>query len=311
MTEQTTGHWRGVFAIPPTPFDENGALDEVSLRECVRFCLVAGVHGLVAPVNASEAAYLSERERQRVTEIIIEETQGRVPVVVGVTASCAELAVPIASHAQDVGADAIIAMPPFVQKGSPAEIRAYYSALDNAVSVPIFLQNYGGPGGTPMSAELMAKMLRDLDNVRFVKEETEFSSQLITEIQAVAGPDVEGVMGGKAGRHLLDEFRRGACGTMPACEVADVHVKLWNSLEEGNLEAARKTFIQLLPLLLFETSYGVAVYKEVLQRRGVISHAGHRQVGGKHLDKFALAELDNILESLTPLMTVYGELKSR
>ncbi|MEX2536960.1 MAG: dihydrodipicolinate synthase family protein [Trueperaceae bacterium] len=308
MTESTADRWRGVFAIPPTPFDETGTMDEASLRECVRFSLAAGVHGLVAPVNASESAYLSEKERRRVTEVIVAETQGRVPVVVGVTASCAELAVPLAVHAQECGADAIIAMPPFVQKGSQEEIEGYYAALDRAVGIPIFLQNYGGPGGTPMSAALMAKMLRTLDNVRFVKEETEFSSQLITEIQAVAGAHVEGIMGGKAGRHLLDEFRRGACGTMPACEVADIHVRLWNSLEAGDMKTARQTFAQLLPLLLFETTYGVAVYKEVLKRRGVIRHSGHRQVGGKYLDEFALAELENILEDIMPLMTVYGEL---
>lgn len=308
MTSARNEQWRGVFAIPPTPFKENGEIDKGGLRECVRFNLEAGVHGLVAPVNASESSYLTDEERRHVSEVIIDETQGRIPVVIGVTATCAELAVPLAVHAQDHGADAIIAMPPTLQRASHSEIFNYYRALNDAVELPIFLQNYGGPGGTPMSASLMSTMLQELDHVRFVKEETEFSSQLISEIFTLAGSKLQGVMGGKAGRHLMDEYRRGACGTMPACEVADIHVALWNNLEAGELKKARSIYTTVLPLLLFETTYGVAVYKEVLKKRGVIKYAGHRQVGGKYLDEYAQAELEEILRDLRPLFTVYEEL---
>ena len=61
---------RGVFAIPPTPFSEDGALDEESLRRTVQFCLSAGVHGLVTPVNASEFTALTDDERRRVVRTI-------------------------------------------------------------------------------------------------------------------------------------------------------------------------------------------------------------------------------------------------
>jgi dihydrodipicolinate synthase/N-acetylneuraminate lyase len=296
--------FRGVYVILPTAFDQGGGLDLQGVRRIVSFSIDCGAHGLVTPANASEAPYLSDGERREVVEAVIAETAGRVPVVAGVTASCASLAVEWARHARESGADALMAMPPFVQRASEAEIRSYYGAIAEEGGLPLFIQNYSGPGGTPMSAAFMATLLRDLAHVDYVKEETEFAGPMVTAIMEAAGSTLKGVMGGKAGRHLPEEYARGACGTMPACEVTDLHCRLWSELEAGETQRARETYQLLLPLLLFETSYGVAVYKEVLRRRGVIASAFHRQAGGRQLDAGALAELDAILDGLRPHLSV-------
>ena len=89
---------------------------------------------------------------------------------------------------------------------------------------------------------------------------------MITEVLRQAGPRLRGIMGGMAGRFLLDEHRRGICGTMPACEVTDVHVQLWDALEAGDDKRARAIYQRLLPLLTIEWLYGASVYKEVLRR---------------------------------------------
>src|SRR5436190_6116831 len=118
--------YRGVFTIPCTPFTERGALDEASLQREVEFCIQCGAHGLVAPVNASEFTSLSDDERKRVVEIVVKATAGRAPVVAGVSAVSAEVAALFARHAADSGADALIAIPPYVRKAAPEEIFAYY-----------------------------------------------------------------------------------------------------------------------------------------------------------------------------------------
>src|SRR5437867_142062 len=113
---------RGVFTIPVTPFDSSGDVDEASLRRCVQFCLDAGAHGIVAPVNASEATVLSDQERLRVATILVETVNHRIPVVVGVSAVTARQAAAFSRHARGIGADAVIAMPPYVRKASPDEL---------------------------------------------------------------------------------------------------------------------------------------------------------------------------------------------
>src|SRR5215211_3897862 len=103
------GH-RGLFTIPVTPFTERGALDVDSLRRLIAFCVEAGAHGIVAPVNASEFTTLTDEERVTVTRTVVQENEragakGRVPVVIGVGARTTDAAVRYAKLAEDAGAD--------------------------------------------------------------------------------------------------------------------------------------------------------------------------------------------------------------
>src|SRR6185312_14723568 len=108
----------------------------------------------------------------------------------------------------------------------------FYERVARAADRPVFIQNFGAPVGTPMSARFLAELVQ-IEGVEYIKEETARAAQLMTELLALAGPGLKGIMGGMAGRYLFNEFRRGACGTMPACEVTDVDVRIWNALEAG------------------------------------------------------------------------------
>jgi dihydrodipicolinate synthase/N-acetylneuraminate lyase len=296
------GRFRGVFAIPPTPFDDAGNVDEASLRRCVDFCVDAGAHGIVAPVNASESIALTDAERVRVADVLVEQAAGRVPVVVGVSGNSTAASVLYADRAKCAGADAVIAMPPYVKHAPPEEIYDFYVAVAAAAQpLPVWVQDYVGPIGTPMAPSLLARMLAEIPGVEFLKEETALAPQVMTRVRELAGASLRGVMGGMAGRYLLEEYRRGACGTMPACEVADVHVLIWNALEGGDEAEARRLHTRLLPLLNYEAMYSFTIYKEVLLRRGVIASARTRVPGAGRLDAENQRELDLLLADLEPL----------
>ncbi len=296
--------FRGVFAIPPTPFDDAGNVDEASLRSCVDFCVRAGSHGIVAPVNASESIALTDAERLRVAEVLVEQAAGRLPVVVGVSGISTAASVLYAGHAAQLGADAIIAMPPYVRHPPADEIFDFYvEVARGADGLPVWIQDYVGPVGTPMPASLLARVLKEIPGVDFLKEETAFAPQVMTRVRGLAGSALKGVMGGMAGRFLLEEYRRGACGTMPACEVADAHVQVWDALERGDADEARRLHTQLLPLLNYEAMYSFTIYKEVLLRRGVIRSAKTRVPGAGQLDAENHRELDALLRALEPLLT--------
>jgi 4-hydroxy-tetrahydrodipicolinate synthase len=300
----TTDRFRGVFAIPPTPFDDAGNLDEASLRRCLDFCVAAGAHGIVTPVNASESIALLDSERLRVAEIAVEQVAGRVPVIIGVSGISTAASVLYSRHAAEAGADAVIAMPPYVKHPPASEIFDFYAEVARAAgSLPVWIQDYVGPIGTPMAPSLLAKMLAESPGVDFIKEETAHAPQVITAVRELAGDNLKGVMGGMAGRYLLEEYRRGACGTMPACEVADAHVTIWNALDAGDADEARRLHTMLLPLLNYEAMFSFTIYKEVLVRRGVIASAKTRVPGAGELDAENHRELDILLKEIEPLLT--------
>ncbi len=295
--------WRGIFPIVVTPFTPGLELDEAGLRRVVRFCIEAGARGLVGPANASEFSTLSDDERRRWIEIVVGEAAGQVPVIAATTCGHALPAIALSRFAQQVGADCIMAMPPHVVHPDAAGCYAYYRALSASLDIPVMIQNYVGPIGTPMSAELIGRMCRELPRVEYVKEETVPSPRMVSQIIAAAGPACRGVFGGQAGQYLLDEYRRGSAGNMPACQTTDLLQGVWDLLEAGDERAARARFNRVLPLINYERLYGVALYKEVLYRRGVIACRACR-TPGKELDDQDRLELDAILADIEPLYRI-------
>lgn len=302
----STQAFRGVFTIPVTPFDANQQVDQESLKRQVDWCVRAGAHGIVAPVNASEAPSLTDAERLLVTKIVTETTAGRVPVVIGVSGLSAQASVMYTKYAREIGADSVIAMPPYGVRSNDADsIFAYYQAVaDAAGDLPVFIQNWSGPVGTTMTAPQLIRLMQEIPNVSYLKEETLAASHMMTAVFEGAGDACKGIMGGIGGRYLMDEVRRGACGTMPACQTTDVHAAIWNNIEAGKLDEARNTFKRLLPLLNMEAAFGVSVYKEILYRRGVIANPIVRGRVGSALDDYDHKELDAILSDVSQMFTV-------
>jgi 4-hydroxy-tetrahydrodipicolinate synthase len=295
--------WRGIFIIVVTPFTQTYELDEESLRRQIRFCIDAGAHGLVGPANASEFPTLSDDERKRWLEIVVSEAAGQIPVVATTTSGHMVPAVELSRFAEKIGADGIMSMPPHILHPDADGCYAYYRAISAAVNIPICIQNYIGPVGTPMSSQLLGRMCRELPNVDYIKEETLPEPRQISATIAAAGDACKGVFGGQGGNYLIDEYRRGCAGNMPASPLTDIQVAMWDRLEQGDERGARRIFNHVLPLISFERLHGVAAYKEVLHRRGIFSTTVSR-APGKSLDDFDRMELDAILNEVETLFKV-------
>jgi len=302
-TAATRSAFRGVFTIPSTPFRENGEIDVPSFRRVVDFCVECGAHGLVFPVNASEWIHLSDDERLRLSEALVEQNAGRLPVVIGVAAATGELAARFAEHARAIGANAVIAMPPHIRRRTLSEevVFEYFRAISDAARLPVLIQNWSGPIGTEMSARFLLRLCREIEYVQYVKEETEPSTVKLTEVRNANDGSVLGFFGGAGGRYLIEEYRRGVDGNMPGCHVTDVVVALWNALENGDEARALHIYKEMAPLFFFEAQMD-GCYKEVLYRRGVIECPLKRN-GRLRLDTIASKYLDDILAALQPLMT--------
>lgn len=293
--------FRGIFGIPATPFLPDESIDWKSLERVLHFTVEAGCHGMTIPVMASEVHALLDDERRRIAETAVRVVNGRIPVVVGVSGVSTAHSVGLAKHAQDVGADAVIAVPPHGRPPSKDEVVRFFHELGSALTIPVFVQNHNA--GYPMDAATLAQLCREAPNVRYVKEETMYAGQVASKLLELAGDACQGVMGGKSGLYLINEFKRGESGNMPASHFGDAHSDIWNRLERGDEAGAREVHRRLLPLITFENLYGVSAFKEVLRRRGVIDHAVVRSPGKRELDPVDADELITLLAEVGDLLT--------
>ena len=292
-------NWRGSFAIPMTPWDDQDRIDEEVLRAEIEFCVESGVGGIVSPVMVSEFFVLSEDERKQMVKITVEAAGGRVPVVANCAAVNTPLAVRYAHYCQEVGADAVIAMPPYIQRPDWEVTYNYYKAISEAVSIPVWIQN---AGIAPLSTDQIIILCSEIENVSWVKEEVEPSPRHITALAKRHHPAVKGVMGGAGGRYLITERARGAVGCIHACQFCDVLQHIWDLLDAGEDEAAGDWFEHLLPGLVLEGLMGMAFSKEIMVRRGVFKN-NRMRMNPHSLDADDLREIDRVWERIQPYLT--------
>ena len=293
--------FRGIFAILQTPFTVNDGLEEEDLEREVNFCVRAGAQGLVWPQLAGEFYLLSEEERRRGAEILIRAAGGRCAVVIGVQATSKEIAIQFARHAESKGADAVIALPPFVGSVTLDMVAEYYRAIAAAIRLPVIIQNSGGEWGPPLPTAFVIQLAKENPRLGYVKEEIAPVPHRLGEYKSSGV--MTGLFSGNAGRNLLNELARGASGTMPACEFVDVQVQIFNLAAAGRWAEARALFQKLLPMIILEETYGVAFDKAVLVRRGVFHTTKRRGVPGLEvLDAVDQRELDAWWEQLAPYL---------
>ena len=291
-----------VLQIPFSPAQPLDRIDDDALRREVEFCIACGVHGLVIPALASEFMVLTDAERRQVVASTVEQAAGRVPVVANVAAPSPQAAVEFAQHAREVGAAAVMALPPYIRKPTVDGVMAYYAAIADAAQLPVIVQNAPPPFGVSLPTPVVLRLVEDIPLVTYIKEERLPPTRNIGDVIAGASPKLQGVFGGMAGMHLPNEMARGVIGSMPSAAVCDVLVAVFDAWQAGDTAQARAIHQQILPLLVLEMSAWMAVSKEVLARRGVFTNALMRDPEFLPLDAGDLAEIDALWPAISPLL---------
>lgn len=287
--------WRGIFAIPVTPFLPSGEVDDDSLERQVRFCLDGGARGIVYPGVVSEFFALDDDERVAATQVVVKAAAGDVPVVVGATASSARGAARVAAEAEQMGAAGVMATLPHVQHlfaPDLAFVQEYFTAIEARCSLPIIMQN--ARIGHPVPIGRLAEVVDAHPQIRYLKEETAPSTHRLSEAIAAVGDRLDGVFAGLGGVFLMSELDRGAAGSMPAPPFVDVLSRAYALHAAGDRAGARERLTPLSGLLTYEVLYNLGVIKEILCRRGVIASAACRTPVPR-LDAVDQRELDELL----------------
>jgi dihydrodipicolinate synthase/N-acetylneuraminate lyase len=292
----------GVLPVLPTAFDHAGAIDRVAMAHVVDFVLRAGAHGAVFPGVASEFDHLSADERRALIETVGQGLGGRIPFIVGASGPTAADVIAYCAMGRAAGAVAAMVMAPASLGSDVAALTAFFSEIA-ASGLDIILQNAPAPVGSGLSVQTMLEVVAAVPGIAYIKEETLPSGPKITQLIERAPAHLKGVIGGGGARYVFDELERGAIALMPAAEITDLHVALFNDFQGGNRGRAREAYIRSLPLLLVQMIYRMELTKQALIRRGVLGHAVVRAPLPK-FDARGLAEIDTMLAEIEDLLTI-------
>ncbi|GAB4055333.1 dihydrodipicolinate synthase family protein [Catellatospora paridis] len=288
---------RGLIPVLATPFQPDGSLDLPSLRRLVEFQVASGVDGVAVFGFASEGFALTTAERASILQTVVTAAPAQLPIVAGVAAVGTRDAVEQTRAAAANGASVAMVVPPFMVKPSPAQMVDFYGTVAAEGGLPVMVQDAPGPTGVNMPVSLLVELSK-IDGVTSVKVETQPTTPKVAAVHEGTADDFL-TLGGQNALFLLEEYARGAVGTMPACEFPDLLAPVLRQWSAGDAAAARASFATLLPLIRFGLQPGIAwsIHKHVLVRRGIIASATVRPPA-VDADAATLAWLDDILTDL-------------
>src|SRR5262249_11663264 len=157
--------------------------------------------------NASEGYALLAEERRAILRLVRDEVRGSIPLVVSSGHTGTDGAVELSKEAEDAGADALMVLPPYFLKTDADGLLRYFDAINGAVSIPIMVQDAPLMTGVTMPATLLARMGREMENVRYAKVEAPPTAPKISAVVDAGGPIV---FGGLNAQFMIEETDRGA-----------------------------------------------------------------------------------------------------
>lgn len=169
---------RGIITALVTPFSAEGKLDQESLREIVDFQLERNVNGFFVCGTTGLGPAMTTDDRKKASEIVIEETRKRVPVIIQVGAVNPQTSLQLAKHAELAGADAIASLTPFYYKPGDDAILEHYRLLTESTSLPIFIYNIPRHTGNNVDSNLLLK-LSGMRKIVGVKDSSQDFTQLL------------------------------------------------------------------------------------------------------------------------------------
>jgi dihydrodipicolinate synthase/N-acetylneuraminate lyase len=286
----------GVIPILQTPYDANGNIDTDNLRREIDFNIDAGVDGMGIAL-ASEVQLFNESERDLLVKTVVDQTNGRVPVVMNTGALGTDLAVFYSKRAEELGVDAVMLTPPGSGFGvsNPETVRQYFKEIANSVNVSVALQDVQFAQVPP---QMVADLAAALPNIVACKMETPPTPARIAEtVDAVQGKVT--VLGGGGATFLMEELSRGSTGTMPFSTTPVEFVEIFALYKKGDIDGAANVFqTRIAPLChLVSQAPGLAIgfHKQILKKRGIFESAQVRQPAAKP-DKHTQRDIDELLE---------------
>jgi dihydrodipicolinate synthase/N-acetylneuraminate lyase len=266
-------NWKGVFPAVTTKFHADGSLDMNLFFKNLDSQLAAGVHGIILGGTLGESSVLSQEEKITLTRETVNYVNGRVPVILNIAEGATQDALFWAKKAEELGASGLMILPPMRYGADAREVVAYFKAVANSTRLPMMIYNNPVDYKTLVTLDMFAE-LADCPNIQAIKESTRDISNVTRmfnrfgdRFQILCGVDTL----------ALEELLMGAVGWVAGlvCAFPKETVVIYNLVQEGKIEEARKIYRWFLPLLELDIHPKLVQYIKLAEQ-----HCG---IGSEHV----------------------------
>ena len=259
----------GILVALVTPLTSDGSqIDEDLLHAHIDRLARAGVHGIVAAGSTGEFTTLTLSERKRLAELCVEYSAGRISVTIGTGSNSTAEAVELTKHAHDIGADAVMVVPPFYEPMTPAELHRYLKAVAESADIPIVYYNIPGASGVNLTPAELAE-LAQVAGIKYLKDTSGDAVALGALLEAH-----KATVTAFNGWDTLSFFglASGAKGAVWGAVnfIPELAMDLWNTVSvRGDLKGGRDLWSRIWPICAFLEAHNyVASVKTALDLVG-------------------------------------------
>ena len=237
---------KGVIVSCITPFNATGEIDEKALRENYAFCIKRGAHGLGVLGTTSEDHLLSREERKRIVEIAKGEAKNKAFVVGGSGMIGTRETVEVTKDIEDAGADVALVIAPFYQMPTEEGIIKHFKIVSDAVDIPIMVYNMP-PITVNVTPRMLERLCKEARNVKATKDSTRDIHHMSETLRLVG--DKMSVCTGEDDLFFPQLLLGARGGYLAGANIAiDLEVGIYNAVQAGNIDEAKKLHHRLVPL---------------------------------------------------------------
>ena len=240
--------FKGAGVAIVTPMKADGEVNYDVLGEMLEAQIQGGTDAIIICGTTGESATLTEEEHSAVIRYAIKKVNKRIPVIAGTGSNCTATAIKLSKEAEKDGADGLLLVTPYYNKATQTGLIAHYTAVANAVNIPIILYNVPSRTGCNLLPETIAKLVKNVKNIVGVKEASGNISQ-IAKVKLLCGDDVDLYSGNDD--QVVPILSLGGIGVISVLSnVApkETHDMVMDYLN-GDLEKAREMQLKALPLI--------------------------------------------------------------
>lgn len=300
--------WEGVWPVAPTPFHEDGRLDEDGMRRVLDCTIDQAATGICILANFSEQFLLSDDERELLTRLSLDHVAGRVPVIVTISHFATRIAVERARRAREQGAAAVMMMAPYhgaTLRGTAQQTYEQFAAVGE-VGIPIMIQD-APMSGVDLTVPLLVRMAREIEMVKLFKIECPQAAAKLRALIEEGGDAIEAPMDGEEAITLLADLDAGATGSMTSASIVDQIKPVLSLWAAGDREGATDAYARILPFVNHENRQcGFRSAKALMMEGGVIrSDACRHPIPPLHPATRAMAI--DLARRLDPVVLQWGK----